>query len=132
MDSLPYFIGAGLTSTLLALGIEMIGAEDKTHPDHTLLLIYIGVAFTGGWVAARIAFAPLPDLNGAALAWWTWQLTFWMFWAMALPITAWQTWRKHVRQANLRAFLLRERHANEADDGATLAAGPRNNSDQDD
>lgn len=123
MHDFPYFLGAALSSSLLAVGLERWGREHY-EPDGTIGLVYVGVAMTGGWVALRLAFAPLPALAGAEMAWWTWWLVFWMFWATGLPITAWQFWQARQRLAAAIDYLRERRHADASDDGAALAEGP--------
>lgn len=121
MDDFPYLLGATLTSTLLAVTLHRAGR--KTYePNGTIWLIYLGVALTGLWVALRIWIAPLPELAGQAMAWWTWLLVFRMFCAMAGPITAWQLWQYRVRIRDQFAYLTRSRHVHEADGGTALAA----------
>ena len=121
MSDFPYFVCAAATSALYAIALEKFGRENY-EPDFTVVTVAIGVALTGGWVAARLAFAPLPALPGAALAWWVWWLWFWMFVTTATPITLWQIWQSWGRLSAYIAYLLRRRHGHEATDEAALAA----------
>jgi hypothetical protein len=121
MDDFPFYAGGLLTASLYAITLEKIGRENY-EPDWTVVTVMIGVALTGGWVALRIAYAPLPALAGAALAWWVWWLMFWMFVATGTPITLWQVWQSRQRLADMVSYLLRERHGHEADPAAAVPA----------
>jgi hypothetical protein len=131
MHDFPYFLGAFLTASLYAVILEKIGKENY-EPDYTVVTVAIGVALTGGWVAARVWLAPLPALSGAALARWVWWLWFWMFVTTGTPITLWQIWQSRGRLAAYIAYLLRRRHVHPAADEAALAARFGSDPNQDD
>ena len=132
VDDLPYYLGATLSSGLYALALEALGSE-RYEPDLTVLTVMGGVGLTGGWVALRLALAPLPaGLPDLALAWWVWWVTFWMFVATGAPIVAWQVWQSRVRLAALLAYLRSHGHGHEANPAAALATERGGAADADD
>jgi drug/metabolite transporter (DMT)-like permease len=120
MYDFHFYLGAAATSALYALALEKIGRE-RYEPDFTVVTVMVGVALTGGWVALRLALAPLPDLAGIALAWYVWWLMFWMFVSTGIPVTSWQIWQSRVRLAGLLRYL-RGSYGHTTNDPATLAA----------
>ena len=117
----PFYLGAAATSTLYALVLEAIGKEHY-EPDYTVVTVAAGVALTGGWVALRLALAPLPNLQGRALAWWVWRQVLWMFVATGSPITIWQVWQSRQRIVGLLDYQVRTHYVHEARRAAALAA----------
>lgn len=88
-----------ITALLFVLVCEFL-LKRRYEPDYTAVLATVGIAQVGLLVAARLAWAPLPALDGPALTWWLWWLIFWSFIAAAIPIWIWQLviqgkrWRK--------------------------------------
>lgn len=76
-------------ATVFALVCEFV-FKRRYEPGYTWAPAMAGIAQVGLLVAARLAWAPLPNLEGAALVWWVWWLIFWSFVASAVPVVFWQ------------------------------------------
>lgn len=104
-DALCYLAQA-LAATLYAILLEGV-LKRRYEPNWTWATVVGGVAMVGLIVAGRLAWGPLPALDGRALAWWVWLTVFWSFCAAAVPIIVWQLILQHRRLGELLALVRR-------------------------
>ncbi len=67
-----------------------LALKRRYEPGYTWVTVVWGTAQVGLIIAARLAWAPTPDLSGAARDWWQWWLWTCSFAAAGLPIVFWQ------------------------------------------
>lgn len=92
MSAADYMLAAAqlIGGTLYALFLEFVLGRRYEIKGHTWGTVVGGVAMTGLIVGARLLWAALPALEGAALAWYVWWLWTGSFAASGAPIIIWQ------------------------------------------
>lgn len=122
MDDAYFYAGAIGTAAAYAYGLER--TNRAYEPDFTWVTVVAGVALTGGWCAARLAYGRPVAGDAADGAWWMWWLTVRMFVATGTPVVAWQLWQARKRLHALHLYL-RNRRDDETQGPAALAEGGR-------